>query len=154
MLSRTLIIIAVVVLVFLIIYWIRNASKKGAATQQFNKDYDILTTQSGQKATYLSTNYTQFADKIYEAACSGFLCYGTDEQAIYDVFDKMVNDLDVLLLIKAFGLRQPRGTVCIPIPGTGECDYPMAQWLQGELDSDEFKELNNILSKKGIKYQF
>jgi len=152
--ARTLIIIAIIVLVFMIIYYIRKGLKKSQLNQDFNKDYQTLTEASNQKPTYLSSNYSEFADKIYEAGCSGLFCYGTDEQAMYDVFEKMQNDLDVLLLIKAFGLREPRGSICIPIPGTGSCDYPIGQWLQTELSADEFKEINNILTRKGIKFQF
>ena len=154
---RNLVIVAIVVLVGLLLYWWRSTRKteeEKKLLKQFNEDFITLTEQSGQEPTYLATNYSQFADKIYEAGCAGLFCYGTDEQAIYDVFDNMQNDLDVLLLVKAFGMRQPRGTICVPIPGTGECDYSLSQWLETELESDEFKNINDILSKKSITYRF
>lgn len=149
--TRTIIIIAIIVLIALSIYWIRRGVKKSQQNQEFNKDYDILI-QQGQKPTYLSTNYSTFADKIYEAGCESFFCSGTDEDSIYDVFDSMKNDVDVVLLQKAFGSREPRGGICVP--GLGSCDYPLGQWLQTELSTEEFQEINNILSKKGITYKF
>src|SRR6187402_225299 len=100
-LARTLVIIAFIVLLFLIIYWWRSSRKKREQDQQFKNDFELLTNQGGQggqQPSYLSTNYTQFADKIYEAGCSGVFCYGTDEDAINKVFEQMQNDLDVLLL--------------------------------------------------------
>ena len=148
--ARNVVIIALVVLVFLIIYWVRSSRKRRKLEEQFKNDYNELTS-GGQKATYLETNYIQFADKIYEAGCSGVFCYGTDEDAIFDVFDKMQNELDVLLLVKAFGLREERGSICIP--GT-DCGLGLGAWLQTELGEDDFTEVNKILSQKGIKYQF
>lgn len=153
-LARTLVIIAIIVLIFLIIYWWRSGRKKRQQEQQFNQDYQQLTQQSGQQPSYLSSNYTQLASKIYEAGCSGLFCYGTDEDAIYDVFNQMNNDLDVLLLTKAFGLREPRGGICIPIPGTGECAVALGPWLQTELSSGAFEDINNILASKNIQYIF
>lgn len=152
--ARTLVIIAGIALLFLGIFWYRSYRKRKQQEQQFEDDYDNLVEGSNQKATYLKTNYQQFADKIYEAGCSGIFCYGTDEDAIYDIFQKMENELDVLLLVKAFGLRSPRGGVCIPIPGAMECEISLGPWLQGELEDDEFAEINKILTQKGIKYPF
>lgn len=150
-LARTLVIIAIIVLVFLLISWYRSSRKRRAQEKQFNEDYDQLTKAGGQKASFLATNYTQFADKIYEAGCSGVFCYGTDEQAIFDVFDKMANELDVLLLVKSFGLREERGTICLP---GMDCGLGLGAWLQTELGEDDFIEVNRILSQKEIKYQF
>lgn len=152
--ARTLIIIAIIVLVFLIIFWIRKAMKKSTLNANFNQDYQTLTQESGQKPTYLATNYQTFADKIYAAGCYGLFCYGTDEEAMYDVFRQMKNDLDVLLLVKAFGLREERGGICIPIPGTGECAIPLGEWLATELSADGIKEINDILKKNGLTFTF
>lgn len=153
-LVRTIVIIAIVVLIFLIIYWWRSSRKRREQEEQFEEDYQTLSQGNGQKPTYLQTNYQEFANKIYAAGCSGLFCYGTDEEAMYDVFRQMKNDLDVLLLVKAFGLRQERGGICIPIPGTGECEIPLGQWLPTELSADGIKEINTILSKQGINYKF
>lgn len=150
-LARTLVIIAIIALIFILLYWWRSGRKKRQQEEQFKNDFQQLTQGSNQQANYLSTNYTQFADKIYQAGCSGAFCYGTDEDAIYDVFNQMKNDLDVLLLVKAFGFREPRGEICIP--GT-DCDYSLGAWLQTELGKEDFDEINSILRSKNIQYQF
>lgn len=152
--ARTVVIVGIVVIIFILIYRWRGNSKRRQQDKQFEQDYNKLTTESNQQPTYLQTNYQEYADRIYAAGCEGLFCYGTNEEAIYEVFRKMQNALDVLLLVKAFGLREERGGVCIPIPGTGECDVPLSSWLQTELSADEFKEVNNILAQKGINYQF
>lgn len=150
-LARTLVIIAIIILVFLLISWYRSSRKRRQQEKQFNDDYKTLTQQGGQKASFLATNYTQFADRIYEAGCIGAFCYGTDEEAIFKVFEQMVNELDVLLLVKAFGLREERGTFCLP---GMDCGLGLGAWLQTELGEDDFTEINKILSQKEIKYQF
>ena len=154
-LAKTIITIFIIVIIIVLVLWIRNiikkASDKAKINKDFKSDYDAFIAQ-GQKPTYPQTNYTLFADKIYEAGCANVFCYGTDEEAIYDVFKQMKNDVDVLLLIKAFGARMPRGSVCIPFtdcPGIG-----LGEWLQTELSSYNFSEINNILAKNSITFKF
>lgn len=153
-LVRTVVIIGIVVLIFLFIYWWRSGRKRRQQEEDFKEDYQTLTQDSNLKPTYLATNYQTFADKIYAAGCPGLFCYGTDEEAMYDVFREMKNDLDMLLLVKAFGLREERGGICIPIPGTGECAIPLGAWLLTELSADGIKEINDILKKNGLTFTF
>ncbi|KKQ35806.1 MAG: hypothetical protein US53_C0070G0005 [Candidatus Woesebacteria bacterium GW2011_GWA1_37_7] len=154
-LAKTIIVIAVILAIIILIVWIRSgikkARKKAEAGQNFNADYGNAVAQ-GQKPTYPASNYQIFADKIYEAACSGIFCYGTDEETIQDVFKQMKNDVDILLLIKAFGLREERGTICIPFtdcPGIA-----LGQFLQTELSASEFQKINDILKTQGITFVF
>ena len=154
-LAKTIITIAVILAIIVLVMWIRRgiikARKKAEAEQNFNDDYGDAVAQ-GQKPTYPASNYQIFADKIYEAACSGVFCYGTDEETIKDVFKQMKNDVDILLLIKAFGLREERGTICIPFT---ECPgVALGQFLQTELNAAEFQEINDILKTQGIKFVF
>src|SRR3990172_7307429 len=99
-LAKTIITIAVILAIIVLVMWIRRgiikARKKAEAEQNFNDDYGDAVAQ-GQKPTYPASNYQIFADKIYEAACSGVFCYGTDEETIKDVFKQMKNDVDILL---------------------------------------------------------
>lgn len=96
----------------------------------------------GMKATYPDSVYSGFADSIYSA---GLNTYGTDEQAIYNIFSKMQNDLDVAKLIAAFGYRRAEFSFV---------DVTLGGFLQSELDANEMNVVNNILSKKAIKYRF
>ena len=96
----------------------------------------------GIKATYPDSVYYGFADSIYSA---GINTYGTDEQAIYSIFSKMQNDLDVAKLVSAFGTRRAEFSFV---------DVTLGGFLQSELDANELNVVNNTLSQKGIKYRF
>ncbi|MBK7362997.1 MAG: hypothetical protein IPJ01_11935 [Micavibrio sp.] len=110
-----------------------------------NKDLKNLTKY--QKPSYLPSQYGAFGDSLYEAM-NGM---GSDENEIYDVFRKMKNTMDVLLLIQAFGIRDytdDRVFVFNVKP------MNLNQWISVELKTSEKEELNKILSSKGIKFQF
>jgi len=96
----------------------------------------------GIKATYPDSSYTQFASSIVSA---GFNTLGTNEQAIYAIFKKMMNDLDVAKLIVAFGNQRVEFSFQT---------MPLGAWLSTELDNNEMAIVNKILSDKKIKYQF
>jgi len=96
----------------------------------------------GVKATYPDSSYTQFASAIVSA---GFNTLGTNEQAIYAIFRKMMNDLDVAKLIVAFGNQRVEFSFQT---------MPLGAWLSTELDNNEMAIVNKILSDKKIKYQF
>jgi hypothetical protein len=108
-----------------------------------NADADIRSAQkTGESASYSSATYSQLADKIYSAV---MYTWGTDEQAIYDVFNLMKNNIDVALLIKAFGKRRLEFSTQ---------DAELGAHLSNDLDSTEIAKINSILSSKGITYRF
>jgi len=108
-----------------------------------NADADIKAAQqSGETASYPSATYSQLADKIYAAV---MYTWGTDEQAIYDVFNLMKNNIDVAMLIKAFGKRRLEFSMQ---------DAELGAHLSQDLDSTEINKINTILSSKGINYRF
>jgi len=107
----------------------------------------VLTAQqtiarSKEKATYPDLQYKIYADKIYQA---GYIIGGTDEDAIYDVFKAMNNDLDIAKLIVAFGKRRIEFSFQ---------EGSLPEFLTSELDEDEIKIINKILTNKAIKYRF
>ena len=76
---------------YLLYKGIRKALGLSTAVDAAKKDQADLV-KSGQKASYIDSQYKLFADAIYSA---GFdVLFGTDEDAIYAVFNKMNNDLD------------------------------------------------------------
>jgi len=99
-------------------------------------------TSKGVKATYPDSSYSQWANSIVSA---GFNVLGTNEQAIYAIFQKMMNDLDVAKLIVAFGSQRVEFSFQ---------SMPLGAWLASELDNSEMALINKILSDKKIKYQF
>jgi len=98
--------------------------------------------KSGVKQTYPDSNYSQWANAIYSA---GFNTLGTDEQTIYDIFKKMVNDLDVAKLIVAFGEQRVEFSFQ---------ELPLGAWLRTELSASEMNVINNIFATRNIKYRF
>jgi hypothetical protein len=123
------------------LYKLGAAIAKRLTLDNANKDI-IDAKKSGQVASYPTGTYSQLADKIYSAV---MYTWGTDEQAIYDVFNQMKNNLDVALLIKAFGKRRVEFSTL---------DQELGAHLSNDLDSTEINKINNILSSKGINYKF
>lgn len=121
----------------LIQFFVGSANSIAAATNEVK-----TLTAKGVKPTYPDSNYTQWASSIVSA---GFNTLGTNEQAIYAVFKKMMNDLDVAKLIVAFGNQRVEFSFQT---------VPLGAWLSSELDSSEMAVINKILSDKKIKYQF
>jgi uncharacterized protein YqfA (UPF0365 family) len=108
-----------------------------------NADADIKAAQkAGETASYSSATYAQLADKIYAAV---MYTWGTDEQAIYDAFNLMKNNIDVANLIKAFGKRRLEFSTQ---------DAELGAHLSNDLDSSEIAKLNSILASKNITYRF
>ena len=99
--------------------------------------------KQGMKQSYVDSQYKLFADSIYSA---GFdILFGTDEDAIYEVFKRMNNDLDVNKLIVAFGSRRLEFSTQVSSLGG---------FLSSELDEKERGEINKILKAKSINYKF
>jgi hypothetical protein len=121
----------------LIQFFVGSSTSVAAATNEVK-----VLTSKGVKPTYPDSSYTQWANAIVSA---GFNTLGTNEQAIYNIFKKMVNDLDVAKLIVAFGNQRVEFSFQT---------MPLGAWLSSELDSDELAVINKILSDKKIKYQF
>ena len=108
-----------------------------------NADKDIRDAQkAGAVASYSAATYSQLADKIYTAV---MYTWGTDEQAIYDVFNLMKNNIDVANLIKAFGKRRVEFS-------TQELE--LGAHLSNDLDSSEINKVNSILASINITYRF
>lgn len=81
-----------------------------------------------KKPSFSDAQYKGFAAKIYEAMKGA----GTDFDQIKFVFKQLKSDTDIYKLIEAFGVRD------------GET---LNKWLAGELNSNEFFEINQITSK-------
>jgi hypothetical protein len=90
-------------------------------------------------------NFYNLADDLFSAMDG----YGTDEQTIYDTFNKLGNQFDFAALVKAYGnrtLSSGFGNVFVP-NFTGD----LVASLKDELSGSEIATLNQILTSKGIK---
>lgn len=114
-------------------------------------DKEIKDLEKRMNPSFKQSEYLQYASTIHDSImyCAGDN-YGTAE----DTLKKMKNDLDVALLVKAFGKRQD---YCFGIPLS---EYTLFDYIQKELGNEwggttgyRVKNINADWKKKGITYQ-
>jgi hypothetical protein len=131
---------------FLVYRLLRPAGAKEQQQTTTSVKTDIQKeTAKGEQPSYSNSNYKTLADKLYSAMNTS----GTDESAIYSVFETLKNKIDVLKLIEAYGVRQ---LYVFGFPVGGKQN--LSQALSDELSSNEIAKVNQILFKKGINYKF
>ncbi|MCL1867750.1 MAG: annexin [Paludibacter sp.] len=139
--QRVITLMVILILICVIIYFafkqIRSLIMKAKRVAEINE-----LENAGEVASYTQSQYVSFADTLF-AAMNGL---GTDEDAIYNVFYKMKNKIDVLKLIDAYGVRNKAFMF-----GTGK---NLSESLRDELSTSEMSKLNVILQTKGIDYTF
>lgn len=127
----------VAVIVLIAVFWgrIRAAFQaiinKGANVTALNEHE----AETGERPTLSTVTYTALANKLYQA----FKGLGTDEEAVYKVFNQLNNTADVLKLISVFGIKD---------------GHDLDWWMRSELNRWELKKVNTIMSNKGIAYAF
>lgn len=131
--------IAVLILACIIAWFIfrtaRGYIQRAGQISETIGEQAVLTSQ-GMKKSYTNSQYNGFADDLY-IAMKGI---GTDEDMIGNVMSKMQNDLDVIALNNAYGIRD---------------GYDLKTWLRNDLSpSDMNRYVNNILRQKGITKTF
>lgn len=143
----------IVVLVGLKIYRKLSPSKDELDQRKFMEDVNNDVTKfksEGDKQTFPDSAYMQFANTIYDGMR---YAVGDDYGAVVDTCKKMMTNLDVALLIKAFGVRQ---NYIFGIPGGNPMD--MLTFIKDELGSefwfvDRIGQINRDWNSKGIKYR-
>ena len=140
--KRMITILIVVIIIAIIIYfsWSKIKGAFRNVKLKIDKAGEIENEiANGNLPSYPDSKYKEFANRLH-AAMKGA---GTDKKTIKDVFEQMHNITDVLKTVQAFGVRN------------GE---DIHQWLDGEVHwwkpGNIKKEINAILTKKGIHYKF
>lgn len=137
--KKMLMLAIVIVIAVLLIWWLssklKNVIKAGGNSVIGNVDLATYMTQSGEKLSYAEEEYDNMANTLYRAMKGA----GTDEDAIYRVFNRMNNTADLKKLKLAFGTRD---------------DMTLGEWLEDDLSTSEINKVNNILSTKGITMLF
>jgi hypothetical protein len=131
-------------------YFIGKALKQftteGRRLEAEKKEVEKELTESlkTQPPSFPVSQYQSFARIIQIAGFD----LGTDEDAIYSVFNSLKNNTDFLQLTEAWG----KPTRTIYDFGIG---YKMTlpQFLRWEMDDKEIKIINDILKYKNIKYR-
>ena len=138
-----IVIIVVIVAVMIWIFWGRLSRLVAQLTGkiQDNSELNNHINQSGEVLSFSDTEYRKMANKLEEAFYGSWLFgAGTDEEAVFAVFNRLNNKADVLKLIAVYGTDKKSRT--------------LDQALQSELNNSELNHLNTILTNKGIYYQF
>jgi len=125
----------------------KTGGEKDAEESLKDTNKDIKELSKIEKPCCIPAQYGAYSDALFEAMHG----MGTDEDTILDVFGKMKNTIDVLYLIQAFGIRDYYDDSAF---GLNVKPMNLNQWISAELSSGAKKDLNKILSTKGIKFQF
>lgn len=104
--------------------------------------------RKGINVSYSDAQFEVYAETLRDA----FDGWGTSEDNVYSVFNAMKNDADIYKLISVYGTRGYYGTLENFFGGNVFRTLPAA--LASELDTAELKNVNAILSKKGIQFRF
>lgn len=134
-------VVLVVITILLFIFWGRIKALVQQIKNRFANEQALnqWTNTTGEVALLPSSQLTILANRLEQAAKGA----GTDEDAIYAVFNQMNNTADVYALIAAYGTRDGQ-------------DLPTM--IRSELTDmwpyREISKVNQILTNKGISYQF
>ncbi len=132
---------------------IKDANKAGQAAAN---DLENLR-RRGIYPTYNDTTLENFAAGLVQAMNG---C-GTDEEMIYEIFDALRNDADLLRLEMLFGVRFYE-----PCAASSPLSYLVWQfddkayggdlptWLSYDLGAGEIANINSILAGNGLTIQF
>lgn len=132
-------------------YFIYKFAKGGLKSLKDAKEKNQLLSDEkglqniGMKYSYMTSQYNTFADKVFSALKGA----SEDETMIKYVMSNMKNDLDVLALIKAYGIRDASYW------GWESANYDLVTAINAYLESDEVETyVNAPLRSNGVKYQF
>lgn len=153
--GKILIILAVLVICYLIFKGLKKAFKSQTTSENtVDTASDELKqlAEAGEKPNYSASQYNTWAEALYTAMESVNGGFGTDEDAIKQVFSYMQNKADVLQLIKTFGIRPYEDDKLLMFNIN---DYNLNEWLSAELSASEKAEyVNNVLKSRNINYSF
>lgn len=134
--SKTIMIIAAVVVAIIVLYFVFREDPKRKDTKQSNDVVDKVNKEIIPNEVTLSTVQLQtICEKLYNAMDG----WGTDTDAVYEAFSKAKTRSDILSIIGTFGVKD------------GET---LEEWLYGDLSGSEIQHLNSVIASKGINYTF
>ena len=133
-----------------IVYLFTKALNKKSGTQ--NQQGNFITNPTNAPLEVSVVKPTLSENKLKSHAntlTKAFNGDGTDEQAIYDVFTDVKNDVDFNNLVTKFGVRTVKGGLF-----TNTFKGNLRSVIKNEMDSNEIKFLNQILQSNGVSKQF
>jgi len=130
--------------IYAIITAIKEAEAKRKAAAQLallQGEITQLSTVPGQGPSYPLSQYNTWANNLYMAMNSTWYdptSWGTGEDTIIQIFEKLNNNADYLKLTEAYGTKDGNS---------------LSEWLVDELSQSYIDQINSILSRKGIIYR-
>lgn len=139
-------------------YFKEKADIAEANTQADQADADLKKLAAkGIFPSYVESQYEGLSQTLVQAMTG---C-GSDEDMVIGVFEIMKNDADVLMLVKAFGVRfyQPclwwsPVSYSIWLANDHAFGGGISTWLGYDLSQYWINKINTLLASKGISYQF
>jgi hypothetical protein len=123
-------IIVGVIILSVVVWKIKTRFRAWKSAQENKAEQQALAAQ-GVTLSFPPNEYVGFANKLYNAMDG----WGTDEDAILEVYEKLRNDLDFLELEAAFGSKD---------------GYTLQEWLEGDLSQYYFDKINGMLQSQGV----
>ena len=165
--KKELLYVAGGVLVVIVGYQAYKNLKKGseAVTDFISKDHletvDITVNTDSSKITISQEQAQQFARTIFDACNAMYPLYGTDENAILEVFKKLKTGDDYKLVYNAFGMKEYNGNNAPPRSGFWRMfdvfePRDLNYWLRSELsstfDSEVYKVVKQRIESAGYSF--
>ena len=116
--------------------------KKPDADEKEESELAQEAAQAGS-ASYADSQFFAWANVLEEAMFD----IGTNEDAIYNIFNALNSNADFIKLKQAFGMREYTGGT---LPYWFYGDYSLEQWISAE---GETENVNDILETKNITYR-
>lgn len=141
---KKIIFIVIIIVIIIVVVWIfwgkikTLFSNLGNKVQQ-NAELNDYINQTGETFTLSESEIRNLANKLEQAFYGNVFGWGTDENAVYEVFNRINNGADLRKLISVYGTRH---------------DMTLNQAIVDELGRSELNKVNTILSNKGIDYAF
>lgn len=130
--------ILVVVIIVVIVFLIKKKKLKNLIVDtQRNQELinEANITINTDDITLTQDQFSTYAAKLYKAMKG----WGTNEQAVYNVFEDMDTRSDVQQLIKTFGTKDK---------------MTLKEWLYDEFNEGDIEHINAILASKSINFKF
>lgn len=144
-------------LLIILILYVRKKIKEAKAEKESEKiieQYESIS--SPELRSYSDVEYKTLADSIYTHIHASVLSLnggltGVNQKGIYDVMSMMKTDDDFNMLVASYGTREYRKPGYFYIGGRPKAMLPAT--LLDVMSRGEIKEINEILSKNGLKSQ-
>lgn len=142
-LQQVITIVIIAVILYFLVKYLKQKKETADRIVQEKAEVTVLQ-ESGVKQSYKDSTYEGWGNELFNYMDGS----GTKMAGITRIFGYLHNDLDFIKLEKAFGLRISSYAWSWFTSPTGLMD-----WLKGDLNGDDIKEINKQLKLQGLTKQ-